>query len=489
MKMIKGERVARVARYTLAAWMLLMLLAPRAHAKEEEVEVTTALIVRAQPRSDAGVVERVPEGRKLALLGKSADGSWVYVRTLRHVGWAPRSLLKLPKTDEPAPVVTVADGTEPPLARNRPGRPEAWVSHSQYHEGRTVKATVSAARAELYGRPARGGVVLGVLTRGEQVPLVRRSTDGKWCLVDAGGGEPTWVEAAALSENVADEPAGNEAEVAAATPVPSSMNAEAGNLAGAVERSAEPTRRYGMVVGASAGLASLTRRFTSDGSGVLPSYQLQTNAMAATVGGRFVGAVNQRLRLGFDLDYRYVGAASVRYQAPDGSRPVVGVTAHDASAGLLVGVHSDVAGGLDARLRVGAQLQATVLNGSGTLDLPSDQLLGMVIGLGIELPRLFWIVGHPLGLALSGTALAVGKRFENVADGQAQQSYGAVASANLTFELLRRPARGQLLLTAGYAYAFAVTRFSGASQRNPGGTGAVLGDAQHLVTGGLAYSF
>src|SRR6185436_2575038 len=81
-----------------------------------------------------------------------------------------------------------------PLAKRKGVRAEAWVSSSRYHDGENNKLTVSATKAELYGRPASGGTVVGVMRRGDVVDLVRRSGDRKWCLVDIGGGEVAWID-------------------------------------------------------------------------------------------------------------------------------------------------------------------------------------------------------------------------------------------------------------------------------------------------------
>jgi hypothetical protein len=123
------------------------------------------------------------------------------------------------------------------------------------------------------------------------------------------------------------------------------------------------------------------------------------------------------------------------------------------------------------------------------VQLPSDRLIGLTAGLRVELPRLAWIGGHPLGVHASGVALALGSRSENLSEGRDLGSYGGIFGGGLAVALWQDAKRGQLQLGADYAYAFAVTRLGGPSQRNPGGTGAILGDAQHLITAALAYAY
>jgi hypothetical protein len=88
-------------------------------------------------------------------------------------------------------------GGSAPLAKRRPVRAETWVSKSRYHDGGDQKVTVTAPRAELFGRPQVGGAVVGLLRRGEVVSMVRRSGDGRWLLVDIGGGDVAWLDAKA----------------------------------------------------------------------------------------------------------------------------------------------------------------------------------------------------------------------------------------------------------------------------------------------------
>lgn len=198
---------------TMALISLVTLAAIAAPAHATTVEPKVQLIVRERPSNSARIVDRVPAGTKLPLLGRSTDGTWTRVQTEKRDGWVPTAQLKggLVKgrkanlDDEEDPP---AEDEEParPLAKRRNVRPEAWVSKSRYHDGEDSKLIVSAVKAEMYGRPSTNGSVLGILRRGDQVSLVRKSTDKKWALVDIGGGEVAWIEAKAFKPGAARGP-------------------------------------------------------------------------------------------------------------------------------------------------------------------------------------------------------------------------------------------------------------------------------------------
>ncbi len=181
----------------LIALLALALLWGTA-AQAATVEPKVRLLVREKPTTSARIVDRVPAGKKLPLLGKNADGSWSRIDTGKHEGWVPSSQLKGKSAAAPSRNIDPDEGEEEvvqrPLAKKRGVRAEAWVSSSRYHDGENNKLTISSTKAELFGRPASGGTVVGVVRRGDVVDLVRRSSDRKWCLVDIGGGEVAWID-------------------------------------------------------------------------------------------------------------------------------------------------------------------------------------------------------------------------------------------------------------------------------------------------------
>jgi hypothetical protein len=62
---------------------------------------------------------------------------------------------------------------------------------------------VRSAQAELRGRPSLDATVMGLVRRGEEVELVRSSSDRRWIEVEIGGGELAWIEARALKRGAA----------------------------------------------------------------------------------------------------------------------------------------------------------------------------------------------------------------------------------------------------------------------------------------------
>jgi len=558
------------------------------------VEPRVQLLVRERPSSSARIVDRVPAGKKLPLLGRSGDGAWTHVQTGKKDGWVPSAQLKgnvkarkaTMSEEEGDEVADEEEGTRKPLAKRRSVRPEAWVSASRYHDGEDNKLTISATKAELFGRPQSGGSVLGILRRGETVSLVRKSSDKKWCLVDIGGGDVAWIESrtvkpgaakgapmpdAAVAEEAPSQlpakknkkfarteeappqeeapppppakVAEREPEPEAAPPPPppvkktrkqlaaekaaeerASAQADAarddekaplperaaveepkpgkrgkravrvasrGDLSGMTASETTVTRQapshgnnyFG--VGVRAGIAILSQRFTSNGTGLLSNYEANTNALGIAVGLGYQRAIGRYFRLGLDGSYGFAGAAGVRYHSSDGSDPILQVQTHTVDAGLRAGVHISKIGGVDIALRLGGELQLNLIQGSAKVPLPSDRILGMTIGLALDLPALFYLANRPFGIHAYAGGLVPADRGQTggLEEGQASSTYGAGFGGSLTYSLYKG-----LSAEAAYTYGFTATHFVGQARRNQTITSADRGSAQHLIGLGLSYS-
>ncbi len=179
----------------------------------------------------------------------------------------------------------------------------------------------------------------------------------------------------------------------------------------------------------------------------------------------------------------------MQYRAADGSAVNVSMQLHDVAAGLSIGLHARVAGGLDAWLRVGAQLTLSILDPDLDVRLASDRLLAPTAGLGLAAPHLLAIGGHWLGLGLWGRALLFGQRAENLSDGSQRGTWGGDFGGNVSADLWRAGQRGALLVSAEYRYQFTVSHFAGPSERDPTATQATLGTAEQLATLALAYAY
>jgi uncharacterized protein YgiM (DUF1202 family) len=163
------------------------------------IEIKVRTMLREKPTSAARILDRLPAGKKVPMLGQTDDGNWVHVRADGHEGWIQAAAVKgLRGKDEEASEDASDEEDARPMAKPRGVRPEAWVSKSRYHENEDTKLIVSVNEANLYGRPMATGAVLGILRRGEQVQLVKKSVDKKWINIDIGGGETAWIMAKAV---------------------------------------------------------------------------------------------------------------------------------------------------------------------------------------------------------------------------------------------------------------------------------------------------
>jgi restriction system protein len=88
-----------------------VILSPEPMPTERAVPTTTVSNggnVRAAPNMRGTVLDQVHAGEIVELLGRSADGNWLYIRNPRgQVGWTHRTLLSLATgVDERLEVVT-----------------------------------------------------------------------------------------------------------------------------------------------------------------------------------------------------------------------------------------------------------------------------------------------------------------------------------------------------------------------------------------------
>lgn len=209
----------------LSAVVLVAAVAFSTVASAAPIEIKVRTMLREKPASSARILDRLPAGKKLPMLGKTDDGRWVHVRSGPHDGWIQAAAVKGMRGEDTDASEAQADDSsdEPvrPMAKPRGVRPEAWVSKSRYHDGEDLKLIVSVNKAELYGRPSATGAVLGILRRGEQVQLVKKSADKRWVNVDIGGGETAWIDARSVKPgHVTSTPEPDESAQEEAAPPP-----------------------------------------------------------------------------------------------------------------------------------------------------------------------------------------------------------------------------------------------------------------------------
>jgi hypothetical protein len=268
-------------------------------------------------------------------------------------------------------------------------------------------------------------------------------------------------------------------------------------------------------VAARAGIAVLQTRFTSNGSSpaLAPNYQYSTTALTAEAALGFGHTFGRHFYLGIDGRYVYAGAAGVRLPQPSGTFAQLAVRTQDFAAELSPGLHFDAAGGLNLTARVGVEavleevgLTAAAAAYDPHFLLPKNLYLGMTAGLGIALPQVAHIGRRPLGLYAFGSVLAPATLAQSpgFADGRRSSTIGWSAGGGLVYGLLADTRRGQLSLEARYDYLTALTASSGACPQNVAATataprqGTCRDDSvtaanrasiQHLVAGGLVYSY
>lgn len=478
-------------RPVAALGVAIAVLATARVVRAEDAEVATAVVLRAQPSEKAPVAARLSAGTAVTLVGHVADGSWLQVRSGVKKGWANKGFFKRLVSTGAASANSSAESRAAPAGPSlAPPRAhlDGWVAQSTWSRRQRLDAEVLQA-CEVHQRTDEESRVVTTLTRGQRIVLTRMSADEAWGLVRQDGSDVGWVAMSVLRvRGPARTDDADEAPVDTRPPVeqPSPSSADALVLRA---RPSLPDRRNALALTAQAGVAALSRRFVSNGAGAMAAYELSTTAVASGVSGSYARQFGAHGVVGADLSYAYAAGAHVQYVAGDGSMVKVRLQQHDAEGGLHVGVHTRAAGGVDAWLRAGALLTVTIVDPDATVRLQSDRLIAPTAGVGVEARHLATLAGHWLGVGLFARAVLYGQLTDNLKEGADRGTWGGRFGGDLSLELLRTPARGQLLLAAGYGYAFTVSRFSGPSQRDATATQATLGTAQHVATAALGYSY
>ena len=493
------------------AALVLAVVAWAGDLRAQEAVVAAAVVLRERPEDKAPVATRLPEGVKVSVVGRSADGAWLQVKSGGKKGWATKGFFKLASGG-------AASVTTPPSADAAPSQPslvapraqtahaaatpapqphlDNWVDRSTWTKRPRLAADVLQS-CDVHQRTDDDSHVVATLRRGQHVILSRMSTDEAWGLVRKDGADVGWVSMRALrvrgeahdgsDDGGADRWAGGAPAAGDTSARPSGAP---GDELALHARPALPDRRNGFALDAVGGVAVIGRRFVSNGTGPMAAYELSTTAVSSGLSGSWLHRFGALGVVGADLSYAYAGGGSVRYVAGDGARVSMRLQQHDAEAGLRAGLHSGAAGGVDAWLRAGALLTVTIIDPDATVRLQSDRLIAPTVGLGLEARHLTTLGGnHWLGVGLFGRGILYGQLTDNLVEGGARGTWGGRFGGDLSLELVRTPARGQLVLAAAYGYGFTVTRLSGPSQRDPSATQATLGTAEHLVTLALGYAY
>lgn len=489
-------------------------------------ETQSALAVRDRPAFSARIIDRLPKGRRINVTGRSPDGGWSRVETAKGPGWVPSDLIasvgKVPAPSRSAKPSSPKPARPAPAARKKPtwspnedeGEEPTpttkWSKGGKFKPAPSDKLEVITDRAKFYGRPQLDSPVQGTLERGEQLKLVRRSADGQWTLVDIGGGEVAWVESrdlaappdeAEANDNNNEEPpreppraAGRRGEAAEnPRPAPPPRRGRGRQSADAEGDAAAPPptppapkgpQKNFARIGFAIGLGLDSQKVTSNGMGMLSSYEAGTLGLAVRLYGAYERAVSRRFRLGLDGLYAFSGLGSFRVPASDGSNVDLGLQFHTIRLRVVPGLHFDVLRGLDIRVPLGFLAMVSLVQPNVKAPLPSDRILAMNIELSVDLPALFLIRDHPIGLGLAGGLIAPAERAQTTGleEGTSSTTLGASGRVELSFGMSKHA-----YLEFAYHLLFDNTKYSGQAVRNTTITQAIRAALDHQITLGLSY--
>ena len=143
-----------------------------------------------------------------------------------------------------------------------------------------------------------------------------------------------------------------------------------------------------------------------------------------------------------------------------GRTATVAIRSHDLEAAAALGYRAPSLRGLALSLRVGGRLLLNLIDKSYLLALPSERVLALTLGVGLDVPH---IVGG-LGLSLAVSWLPIGNRAEtpHLGEGDDAGTSGVVASITAAYAIAR-----------GFGVAFearylrVATHFDGTAERDP----------------------
>lgn len=132
-------------------------------------------VVRAGPGVQAARLGTLGRGRQFYILGTNADGSWLRIRYQFGEGW-----IATVNTDQAGSLDLVAPSAGTPA----PELPRTDIP----------RAIVNTGALNLRSGPGDFFTSLGVLAQGESLPIIGRTSDNAWLLVESALGEG-WLNA------------------------------------------------------------------------------------------------------------------------------------------------------------------------------------------------------------------------------------------------------------------------------------------------------
>jgi SH3-like domain-containing protein len=349
---------------------------------------------------------------------------------------------------------TVADSKDAEAARETPAAPLSAAG------GQRVAAL---ARTPLLRSPSAGASRVVTARQGDTLQVVGKS--GSWLLVEAGG-ERGWVERSRV-RGVGDEDAALAAQRATVEP--------AGPEVAAVPQGGRFALR------AQTGYVALSQSFDSDNGQPMGRYHLSSAAAAIAIGGQ-VAYMRGIWEVAGDLGYRLALAAPGVEVSAMGQRQDLSLTMHTFELGGRAGYRSPGEIGTGVYARLAYHVDAIQIDRSMLVPLPSENVSGLTVGVGLDIPR----VSERLGARASIDLLPSGSREQTkgLGDGAEDNTVGLLLALGGGYRL-----GSNWSLEGGYLLSFLSTAYRGASPRlGMQGTWGLRQNTDHLFLIGVGYS-
>jgi uncharacterized protein YgiM (DUF1202 family) len=145
---------------------------------------TGALNVRSGPSPSFTILTTVYQGDVLSMLGRNADGSWIYIATPSNVvGWVNAKYV-IPSTSiADLPIIGLITPTPPPVVTATPAPPTAVPS----------SAVVTTGALNVRSGPGLSYSRVDGVDYGQYVTLMGRNLDATWIKVVTPNGKQGWV--------------------------------------------------------------------------------------------------------------------------------------------------------------------------------------------------------------------------------------------------------------------------------------------------------
>jgi hypothetical protein len=250
------------------------------------------------------------------------------------------------------------------------------------------------------------------------------------------------------------------------------------------------------------GFAKTGEQYRTNGTStnLLTNYEYSTTNLGVGAQLGYSRAIG-KFRLHIDGKYLLAAAGTVQYTDAKGGLTRLGILDQNFGGGLGFGGWWDIAGGIDLRLRVGADVWVYQISPSNApISISQNITLGMTIGLEFGMPEVLYFGGRPFGFRLKGGALVPATRMQqpNLKTAPNNSTVGGYFGASIAYGLFTNVKHGQLFVELGYDLSLQFSHYTGVC---PATTATVrvcrddtVDDANsssvaHLGTAGLYYQF